>query len=220
MRKLLVLLFLGVISNLVSAQNDTNLLEKYSPNFEFKEGLYLNFEQLKSNKPVAKSRVVTSLKLNDIAFFEKILDTEFITIYDDNGANKEIETEQIWGYCNNNKIHINYMGKYNFIPFFGAICHFIAYVTTTEHVRNNYANNYYRPVYPSSTESTEMKQFMLDLTTGKIYDFDVKSVEVLLMKDTLLYDEYIELRRRKKRNLKYLYLRKFNDRHPIYFPVK
>ena len=33
-----------------------------------------------------------------------------------------------------------------------------------------------------------------------------------------LHDEFAQLRRKKKRQLKFLYLRKFNDRNPLYLP--
>ena len=48
-------------------------------------------------------------------------------------------------------------------------------------------------------------------------EYDVASVEVLLMKDPELHDEYVTLRNRKKKQLKFLYIRKFNERNPLYF---
>jgi len=58
----------------------------------------------------------------------------------------------------------------------------------------------------------------LDFETGRVYDYDFQSLEVLLMKDPELHDEYAQLRRKKKRQLKFLYLRRFNERNPLYLP--
>jgi hypothetical protein len=73
---------------------------------------------------------------------------------------------------------------------------------------------------PRSTRSTEMKQFLLDFNTGKVHDYDLTAVEVLLMNDPELHDEYMELRKRKKKQLKFYYIRKFNEQNPLYLPVK
>jgi hypothetical protein len=51
-------------------------------------------------------------------------------------------------------------------------------------------------------------------------DYDFKSIEVLLMKDPELYDEFVALRKRKKKQLKFYYLRKFNERNPLLIPVE
>ena len=57
---------------------------------------------------------------------------------------------------------------------------------------------------------------MLDFKTGKIFDFDTKSLEVLLMVDSELYQEYMALKKKKKKQLKFMYIRKYNERNPVY----
>jgi lipocalin len=37
--------------------------------------------------------------------------------------------------------------------------------------------------------------------------------------DPALYDEYISLRRKKKKQFKFVYIRKYNEAHPLYFPA-
>ena len=65
-----------------------------------------------------------------------------------------------------------------------------------------------------------MMQYLLDFETGKIYEFDYQSVEKLIAKDIELFEEFSKLRKRKKRKLKFLYIRKYNKKHPIYFNKK
>ena len=65
-----------------------------------------------------------------------------------------------------------------------------------------------------------MRQYLLDFVTGNILDYNVASVELLLMRDPELHDEYASLRNRKKKHLKFLYIRKFNEKKPLYFPIK
>jgi hypothetical protein len=70
----------------------------------------------------------------------------------------------------------------------------------------------------SNYSNTELRQYLFDFETGEVMDYDIESVEVLLMKDPELYDEYQGLRNRKKKQMKFVFIRRFNEKHPLYFP--
>jgi DNA topoisomerase VI subunit A len=72
---------------------------------------------------------------------------------------------------------------------------------------------------PGSYATDEMKQYLIDFETGKILEYTEKNVEILLMKDPELHDEYASLKKKKQKQLKFLYIRKFNEKNPVYFPV-
>ena len=63
-----------------------------------------------------------------------------------------------------------------------------------------------------------MRQYLLDFKTGNVLDYDVESVELLLMTDPELHDEFAALSNKKQKQMKFLYIRKFNERNPLYFP--
>jgi hypothetical protein len=63
-----------------------------------------------------------------------------------------------------------------------------------------------------------MKQYLLDFKTGNILDYSEESVELLLMADPVLHDEFASLSKKKQKQLKFLYIRKFNEKNPLYFP--
>ena len=65
---------------------------------------------------------------------------------------------------------------------------------------------------------TELRQYLLDFETGEVMEYDMDGVEILIMKDPELHDEYVSLSRRKKGQLKFVYIRKYNEKHPLYFP--
>ncbi len=71
-----------------------------------------------------------------------------------------------------------------------------------------------REIYARS----EIKQFIIDFETGKVMDFDLENTELLLMKDAQLYEEYVQLPRKKKKELMFVYIRKFNEKNPLYLP--
>ena len=177
---------------------------KYTPDFKFQDGIYSNFNMVKYNFPIPKSRIVTDVALNDREFYTKITEEKWIVIYDDNGVKQEMESDKIWGYGRNGVLYVNLGNGFHRISFVGNICHFVATITTYNqgyydpYYNQRYNNSYYRS--PSSNyASTELRQYLIDFETGKLMDFEVASVEILLMKDSELYDEYVSLRRKKKK---------------------
>ncbi|HKK61021.1 MAG TPA: hypothetical protein VJ951_00590 [Bacteroidales bacterium] len=207
------------------SQEGENMV-KYTPEFEFQDGIYPNFSSVKRNDPIPKTRLVTEADLFSREFYKDVTKEKSIVFYDDNGVMQELKTANIWGYGRNGVLFINLGGRFHRISFMGSIGHFVATLTTYNsgyydpyyYPRNN-VNRYYRN--PSSSySSTEVRQYLIDFETGKLHEFDVNSVEILLMNDPELHDEYMSLRRRKKRQYKFVYIRKFNERNPLYFPEK
>ena len=215
---------------------------KYSPDFRFNDGIYLNFDQVKLNKPIPKAKLLTSVDYNDREFFKKILEMDKIYFYDNIGVRQEIEKNTIWGYARNGVLYIQIQGNFNRITFVGSICHFVADITTYDS-RNSYPYGYYDPYYSpygygsyyspygsyyspyspyrqSNMSRNELKQYLIDFESGKVLEFDIENTELLLMKDNALYDEYVQLSRKKKKDLMFVYIRKFNDKNPLYIPVE
>ena len=63
-----------------------------------------------------------------------------------------------------------------------------------------------------------MRQYLLDFKTGNVLDYNEEGIELLLMADPVLHDEFASLRKKKQKQLKFMYIRKFNERNPLYFP--
>jgi hypothetical protein len=208
---------------------------KYTPDFRFTDGIYLNFEQVKQNSPIPKAKLLTSVDYNDREFFKKILEKDKIYFYDNMGMRQEISKNTIWGYARNGVLYIQIQENFNRITFVGSICHFVADITTYDS-RYNSPYGYYDPYYSpygygnyyspysygrqSTMTRTELKQYLIDFESGKVLEFNIESTELLLMKDTELYDEYVQLSRKKKKELMFVYIRKFDDKNPLYLPVE
>ena len=198
----------------------------YTPDFAFKEGIFLHFDQVRQNHPIPKSVIITSIPYDDPDFFEKVLDNKIVQYFDELGSVQEIPVNDIWGFSQNGTLYINMNDGYYRITIIGSICHFVATLTTYDPYYNSYypyASPYYYPYNPyspySGNTSKELRQYLLDFSTGEVLDYDVPELEVLLMADPELHDEYASLGRRKKKQQKFLYVRKFNERNPLYFPA-
>jgi hypothetical protein len=214
----LIFLLLFLFVEIVYCQSDTtkNNFIEYSSDFKFEDGIYLDFNQVKNNSPVTKSKIVTTYDSKSFEFYENLMSEKLITIYDDFGTEIQIKTENIWGYCNNGAVYIQKNERFNRLGVIGSICHFVAYETVYD---NTYPYTYGYDTYNYPTTSTELRQYLLNFGTGDIYDYTVKSLEILLMQDPELYDEFNNLKNRKKKNLTFVYIRKYNEKNPLLIPV-
>jgi len=231
MKKYVVfLLVLLSISLSAFPQKDSAGYIRYTPGFKFAEGIYLNFEQVKQNKPISKAQIISQVPYDDPDFYDKILQEKKIQVFDNLGTKQDLSTKNLWGFSRNGVLYINVNEGYYRITIIGNICHFVASLTTYDNLRNPYYSSYggypyggypydpYSPYYSSRQGNTEMKQYLLDFKTGNVLEYDVKSVELLLMADPELHDEFASLRNKKQKQLKFLYIRKFNERNPLYLP--
>jgi len=230
MKKIFVLLaFILSSTSMILSQDKEVKMEKYVPDFKFKDGIYLNFNQVKMNSPMPATRIVSETPHDDPDFYNKLLSAKKVTYFDEFGIQQTLSVENIWGFCRNGVVFIKVGEGFSRVTVIGGICHFVANITTYNSRYNDpyYYNPYYYNPYgynrygypPMSNSSTEMKQYLIDFETGKIMEYDEKSLEVLLMKDPELHDEYVSLKRKKKKQYKFLYIRKFNEKNPIYLPV-
>ena len=220
--RLCYILILALLASLATyCQIDSTNFVEYSPDFKFKEGIYLNFEQVKKNSPLPKSRIISTYDYADPDFLRRVLERDKIFYYDQIGNKQELRTKNIWGYSRNGFIYIKMDDDYFRITLIGAISHFIASQTIYTHAYNSpYYYSYMDPYryYPSSHQTTEMRQYLLNFSTGTVLDYTDNSLEVILMQDPELHDEFMALRRKKRKQMRFMYIRKFNERHPLYFP--
>jgi hypothetical protein len=222
---LVLFLLFPVISQ---AQTDTSSMVRYTPDFSFNEGIFLTFDQVRNNAPIPKSRLITNVDYYDKDYFIEVLSSKYIYFYDFYGSRQEVKSSAIWGFSRNGVLYILMDNEYFRITIVGRICHFVATTTTYEdryydpYYYNPYYYNSYYPYgrYPSTYKTNEMRQYLLDFDTGEVFDYNTDNLQVLLMKDPELHDEYSQLKNKKRKQLRFLYLRKFNERNPLYLPVK
>jgi hypothetical protein len=220
------LLLLFALPLCIYAQKDSIAGRKValSEDFRFRDGVYMNIEDVKRNNPIVKERIISDLDENDYTYFETLLSSDYISVLDNMGVKVDIKVKGIWGFCQNGILFIKHNGQFNRIPVFGSICHFIADQTYVDNRYNPYYSNYsyyYNPYYYPNTQTikTELRQYILDMETGQIMDYTHDNLEIILARDAQLYEEFVKLKNKKKRQLKFLYLRKYNERNPFHFTI-
>lgn len=197
------------LCGMLHAQKDS---VAYNSDFRFKDGLYLDFQSFRLNKPIPKSAIVSTFNREEIDFLRKVVSAKTITYKDSAGMAWEIAPGKLWGFCENNSIYIRYNGDFNKIVVMGNICHFTAMYTT-------YLSG--GPTTPAGVNTgapvESVQQYVLDMQTGSVMLYVLANMEALLQRDEALYKEFMALKKGKRKKMMFFYLRKYNEKHPVYF---
>ena len=240
MRRIFSFLLLILTATNLSSQEGRDTLVKYTPDFRFTDGVFINFEQVQKNAPIPKAKIVTSADYNARDFFKKVFEADAVYYYDALGVRQELEAESIWGYSRNGILYRQLQGNFHRITFVGSISHYVADITTYDRRYNNPYYNYYspysyspysyynpyyspygyNPYMPVTTSKNELQQYIIEFESGRELEYDFRNVEVLLMNDPEIYDEYARLSRKKKKQMLFYYIRKYNENNPLYLPKK
>jgi hypothetical protein len=160
-------------------------------------------------------------------FISRTLTDNKEIVFSYKGTKYKAEVSKLWGYCQNGILYINYKGQFARVTLFGSISHFMATIMVTRYV-SNFNNGYYGwggyyggmgGMYAPSTpvRQPETHEFLLDFNTGNIDECTPTYLETLLSRDIKLYAQYMDLKRKKRNELMILYIRRYNDNHPIVF---
>lgn len=189
----------------------------FSGDFRLYEGLYLSYDEFRYNWPIPKEKIITKINKDQLDFYSKLIEQEFIDYQERDGSISKIRSEKVWGYCQNNIIFINQNKNFFRIPVFGAISNFIGTVEVVGYTPgyNAFIN---APIGTSPTKTIEMRQFLFDFYSGEIIPFSVEQLEEYLKRDDAVYKEYMALGKKKKKELATKYIRMYNEKHLVYFP--
>ncbi len=183
----------------------------YSRDYEFKEGIFLTLNNFKNNQPILKSQINSSIPTSEIDFISQIVEQKTIIYKDSAGFEQKLQTNTTWGYAQNRTISINFNNEFHRLNVIGNLSLFSAIVvqspTRTEPIGDMYA---IEPTFQS------VQQYVFDTKTNKVFDFTSKNMEILLKDDVELYTQFMKLKKRKKADEIFIYLRKYNERHPLY----
>lgn len=225
-----IILALFFLSSTLRAQDDSVDLVKYTPEFRFENGIFLNFNQVKNNQPIPATRIQSNTDPYDLNFYKNLVSQDEIYYFDAFGTQHKVKTDHIWGFSQEGKLHINYNGEFNRIPIIGQVGHFISDVTVIEthhdpfyrdyYDHYYYRNSYYNRGYPQTSRSKEMRQYLVNFDTGEIMSYGLNEVKAVLLEDPELYEEFTNLRKRKQKDLMFFFIRRFNEKNPLYFPAR
>lgn len=207
MKALSFLIFNLCIIQILFSQTDSALIRK--------EGLYLDYIQFRENKPITKQHIKTDIDTSQLDFFTKVVSQKQITIITPNGEQK-LFPKELWGYYQNGILYIYYDNAFYKVPVLGAISYFIGTQEVTYYTGVGMGMGYpYGMGGGVPVKTREVKDFLLDYYTGKVYPFSIEQLEELFKIDNEIYNEFTQLSRKQKKKKYSYYIRKFNEKHPI-----
>jgi len=228
--KIRIMLVLVLIAPVLMAQRgQDSLLVRFGPSYEFRDGIYMNIRMVKANRPIPFSRLLAEPDRIDHGFYEKVLSSKHIALYNRQGIPVELETKDLWGYAYQGEIYIQVGGGFHRLMLDGNISRFRASATTWQEYGgqppdpNGYRRvtatypHHRRPLYRPVTG--EGKMYLLDFEKNEMKAFDSDALAELLQRDPELYGEFAGLRSRERKKRMLEYIQKYNNRHPLYLPA-
>lgn len=225
---LICLMPLQILLSQEPAEMDT---VPYSPEFEFKDGIYLNIDYLRNNDPIPLARIITEIGFSNKDFIAELLSNEQIMLYDDYGIRRTLNTKDIWGYAENGRLYIMVGGHFQRIILQGSISLFSASATTYEKTSfpvkdtgssSNSTNDLYRSFYGKDyyyrNITGERREYLFDFESNSLSEYHYENLGVLIEQDSLLSSEYETLKTREKKRRMLEFIRRYNQNHPLYFP--
>lgn len=203
-------LFLLMLIRLsVFPQSDSVIYNKDLP---LSDRIYLTYADFRKGLALSKSQIVSKQDPDQLEFLTKVLSDEKLT-FKVSEEPVTIDSRTVWGYLQNNTFYVNYKGDFYRIPVFGSISYLVANVTVVN-------PGFYDPRFGYSTGSStskEIREFLMNFYEGKVSEFSMGYAQELLSRDKELFAEFSKLSKRKQKEEIYKYIRKFNERHPVYF---
>jgi len=203
---------------------------RYSPDFKFKDGLYLNIDDVRNNDPIPLARIVTDLGAYNKDFVNEMYSSAKIILYDDYAIQRYIYTKNIWGYAESGRLYIMVGGQFQKITIQGSISLFIASETThlktkvpSRDTSKNSATSqdlyraHYKPYYYAPVTG-QRGEYLFDFESNSLSVYTVEVFEKLLVRDAGLFTEYADLKKREQKKRIPEFIRRYNQKHPLYFP--
>lgn len=208
MRSILFVVFMAATASLAFPQQDSTWVS-YSGGFDFREGVYADFQALRQNTPTWPLALLKDEQGVDV---RDLRDADRLFIPDSAGGRREIQLDRQWGFCNNNIVYLVAGGSSYRIGQWGTLCHVLF------EQRYQSVDPYYG-AYGSTTQTVQV-QYLLDMDTGGFEPFEAATMEKILARDPILYEEWSSLDKKDKRRPEVLhqFRRRYNDRHPLFFP--
>ena len=189
----LLFYFISLVSLGQAMEEDYTI---YSNNFDFKQGIYLSFNEFKSNSPGLieefERRGNNILVFNDSA--KKFL---------------AVNPNSVWGYCYDNNVYISTEGGFWKIVNVGQLSQFTAIVITKFQTVDTFG-------FPIERYSKVLSQLFLDFNTGEVKRLKKENL-LPYLEETNILSKKVEKKLKSEEGL-IMALKEYNKLNPIYFP--
>lgn len=184
---------------------------RYSGAYEFRDGIYLDFQAFRNNAPSIPFAALTTAQGQRVTDLRSTNGKLFLP--DSAGQPRRVDLDRSWGFCDKGVVHVRAGNGFSRIGLMGALAHLVFDAT--------YRNFDPYMVGGHATYTVEEQRF-LDMATGAFLPVSAAGIRQVLQRDALLLEELDALRKKEQRRPAtiFLFMRRYNDRHPLYFPAE
>ncbi len=191
MKQLIIISFLGLFSNILTAQTDSLLVTK---NFAFNDGVYLSFESFQRNEPAFSwDDLSTNLFSNPQTFMAKV---EFVKV---KATDEIVSMDSIWGISLGGLPYINIgsldrtsqLTNFAALRIRGKICYFDYEAFEEVAVPIRAYNPYTGEPYLESSVTRQkkvMEEWLMDFNSGDIIRLTPDNLKTWVADDAQLVD--------------------------------
>ncbi|WP_156026962.1 hypothetical protein [Sporocytophaga myxococcoides] len=217
---ILVLISLNVMGqdSICVNADPADSLVVYTPEFKFKRGIYLTYEDFKNNSPLPLSAVKTDLDSNSVHFFKDLLSHKKIYIYD-NGQLRLLKNTEYWGYSDGRRVYCNSYGRFSRLDIIGSICFFVKIspmLDLNDAFYSHAYTNITRKNMMDPGRKTQADKYIMNFENGEVFLLNKKQLVSLLSKDAELLNDYNKYKGKKDVKT-FMFIMKYNQKHPISF---
>ena len=189
--------------HLIAQDEDKNLPENSKA--DFKEGFYFSIDMVLKNDPIQPSWIESENETYNKAFYTDQFRNDKLVYHDYQGVRQTVETADIWGFSTSGVLYAKIGRHFHEIRYTGCISYFFASETVYSHKYRIIMNE---PILVKN------KGYLIDFKTNNASEFDINGLERILVNDPILWTEFDGLSKRKKKQLKFIYLTRYNERNP------
>jgi hypothetical protein len=182
--------------------------------FKISEGVYTSYYDFRKQIAIKKEQIDSPYDKTHLDFFSKTMKEAKLNF---SGASGKIslDTRNIWGFYQNGYLYVNYAGEFYRVPTFGSISYLLAMVEVI-----NPGGGFYTPGYGMQNtvyKTDEVRTFLMNFYDGIVRPYSQDEAEKLISRDAELYAEYKALKSKQRKEQVSRYIRKYNERNPVYF---
>lgn len=191
----------------------------YSFEYLLKEGLYLKLNNFKQNFPIEAEQIIIDYPKDRTDFWDQVMMKRSINYKNSSGRIQKINMNELWGYSINKKVYINTSVGFKKCIIVGSLC----YLDKWQNSTNNVAVVNGKELVDLNAKSIAKipeKIDVFDMETNSSEELDSGDLKLILAREPELLKEYSALSYKRRKQTVLLYLRKYNEKHPLYLPVK
>ena len=193
---------------------------QYYSSPEVTDGFYPTRETLFENRPILPKDLETSLSVDSPDFFVSSLNQVFLQIKSENSTDS-IRVDTLFAVALAGVPYIQVQGEFYRCITFGRLCYF---ATIQPLSGRSVATGASMSIGPWGTmaptnngNNMANEEFVFDLKTGDVRVLNYKTLVYFIQADEKLLNAYNQLKKREKRNQKYIFIKRFNENHPLRF---